>query len=61
MMSGPKKRQILNILTVIGIGYAAYIIYTIYNPTFTLDDCLLQRANEDIGSACLELLLEEGK
>ena len=55
------KRQILNVLTVIAIGYAIYIIYAYFNPTFTLEECLSQRANEDIGSTCLEILMEEGR
>ena len=45
----------------IAAGYACYIIYGLYNPTPTFEECQSQRVNESLSSACLDLLMEEGR
>jgi hypothetical protein len=45
----------------IAARYASYIIYGLFNPTPTFEECQSQRGNESISSACLDLLMEEGK
>ena len=55
---GTKKRQIWNVIMMIAAGYAAYIIYGLYDPTPTFEECQSQRVDESISSACLDLLKE---
>ncbi len=53
----PTKINFLVLMSLIGLGLAAAIIHSWFTPT--LDECRVERVNEDIGPACWEILSRE--
>ncbi len=55
----PSKINFYVLMTLIAVGIVAAVIYSMFTPT--LEECLVERANEDISDACWNLLLQEGR
>ncbi|MFP6747163.1 MAG: hypothetical protein VCD66_06170 [Alphaproteobacteria bacterium] len=53
----PTKINFVLLMSLLGLGLAATIIYSIFTPS--LDECRVERANEDITPACWDLLSRE--
>ncbi|MFP6695508.1 MAG: hypothetical protein VCF08_01120 [Alphaproteobacteria bacterium] len=56
---GPAKINFFVLMTLLGVGLIVLIVYSLVTPS--IEECLLQRANEDISNACWNLLLQEGR
>ncbi len=55
----PTKINFFVLMTLLGVGLIVLIVYSLVTPS--IEECLLQRANEDISNACWNLLLQEGR
>jgi len=55
---GPAKINFFVLMTLLGVGLIVLIVYSLVTPS--IEECLLQRANEDISNACWNLLLQRG-
>ena len=59
---GPAKINFFVLMTLLGVGLIVLIVLIVYSlVTPSIEECLLQRANEDISNACWNLLLQEGR
>ncbi|MFP6774922.1 MAG: hypothetical protein VCE74_21715 [Alphaproteobacteria bacterium] len=55
----PTKINFFVLMTLMGVGLIFLIAYSVITPS--VEECLLQRANEDLTESCWNLLLQEGR